>query len=240
MKRNIILIDEDKCNGCGDCISSCAESALEIVNGKAKLVRDIYCDGLGACLGTCPTGALTIVQREAEAFDEHAVEQRVQTQKAEKPKKADLACGCPGTMVMDFGKRAKPAAVGSAPTEQNSELTNWPVQLTLVPINAPYFEDADLLIAADCTAFSVPGFQARFLKGKKLLIACPKLDNAQAYVEKLSQIFSSNSINSISVARMEVPCCAGLTHIVKQAMKNSGKNIPYAETIIGIKGDVKS
>jgi Fe-S-cluster-containing hydrogenase component 2 len=238
MKRNIILIDEDKCNGCGDCISSCAESALQIVNGKAKLVKDIYCDGLGACLGTCPTGALTIVQREAAAFDEKAVEERIHAQQKASHKKQDLACGCPGTMVMEFGNCAK-AAVESAPAEQNSELTNWPVQLTLVPINAPYFANADLLIAADCTAFSVAGFQSRFVKGKKLLIACPKLDDSQAYTEKLTRIFAENSINSLSVLRMEVPCCGGLTHLVKQALKNSGKNIPYAETIIGIKGDVK-
>lgn len=237
MKRNIILIDEDKCNGCGDCMSSCAESALQIVNGKAKLVKDIYCDGLGACLGTCPTGALTIVQREAEAFDEKAVEERVKSQKQAKAKKADLPCGCPGTMVMEFKTRTQ--TVDAAPVEQNSELTNWPIQLKLVPINAPYFMNADLLIAADCTAFSVAGFQSRFVKGKKLIIACPKLDDAEAYVEKLAQIFTGNQIKSVSVVRMEVPCCGGLTHIVQQALKNSGKNIPYAETIVGIKGDVK-
>jgi Pyruvate/2-oxoacid:ferredoxin oxidoreductase delta subunit len=237
MKRNIILIDEEKCNGCGQCVTSCAESALQIVNEKAKLVKEIYCDGLGACIGTCPTGALTIVQREAEAFDEKATGVRVQEQNRLKNGEEKLPCGCPGSMVMEFGNRAQTAE--SAPLEQKSELTNWPVQLKLVPVNAPYFTNADLLIAADCTAFSVAGFQTRFVKDKKLLIACPKLDDAGYYQEKLSQIFSENSIKSISVVRMEVPCCGGLSHIVREAIRQSGKDIPYGETIIGIKGDVK-
>ena len=233
MKRNIIEIDEEKCNGCGECVTSCAESAIQIINGKAKLVKDIYCDGLGACIGTCPTGALTIIQREAAAFDEHAVEQRVKTLK----QKTESPCGCPGSLVANFEPCALPVA--AAPVAANSELTNWPVQLMLVPINAPYFNNADLLIAADCTAFSLAGFHTTFLKGKKLIIACPKLDNAALYLEKLTQIFSDNTIKSVSVARMEVPCCGGLTHLVKGAVKNSGKNIPYQETIIGIKGDVQ-
>jgi NAD-dependent dihydropyrimidine dehydrogenase PreA subunit len=232
MKRDIIEIDEEKCNGCGECVTSCAESALQIVNGKAKLVKEIYCDGLGACIGTCPTGALTITQREAVAFDEQATEKHVHAAKqtSEKP------CGCPGSMVLEFNKRA-PAAEKIAHKEP-SELSNWPIQLMLVPVNAPYFNDADLLIAADCTAFSIGGFHTDFIKDKKLIIACPKLDDAKFYVEKLSQILSGNQIRSISVARMEVPCCGGLTQIVQQALKKSGKNIPYSETIIGIKGNI--
>lgn len=233
MKRNIIEINEEKCNGCGECVTDCAESALRIVNGKAKLVKDIYCDGLGACIGACPTGALTIIQREAAAFDEQAVEKHRESQKH----KSETPCGCPGSQVINFEPCALP--VDAAPIEGISELGNWPIQLMLVPINAPYFNNADVLIAADCTAFSLPGFQGRFLKGKKLVIACPKLDNASHYLEKLTRIFSDNAIKSVSVLRMEVPCCGGLTHIVKEAAKKSGKNIPYAETIIGTKGDVK-
>ncbi len=233
MKRNIIEIDEEKCNGCGECVTDCAESALQIVNGKAKLVKEIYCDGLGACIGACPTGALTIIQREAAAFDEHAVEKHVEAlkQTSEKP------CGCPGSLVANFEPCAVP--VDTAPAKGNSELTNWPIQLMLVPVTAPFFNNADVLIAADCTAFSIPEFQGKFVKGKKLIIACPKLDNAKLYVEKLTRILSDNTIKSVSVSRMEVPCCGGLTHIVKEAIKQSGKNIPYGETVIGIKGDVK-
>lgn len=234
MKRNIIEIDEGKCNGCGECIVSCAESALQIVNGKAKLVKDVYCDGLGACLGTCPTGALKIVQREAEAFDERAVHERTHAQKQKK----ESPCGCPGSAVMQFRTRPASTAPASVP-EQQSELTNWPVQLMLVPINAPYFDQADLLIAADCTAFAAGGFHTGFLKDRKLIIACPKLDDADHYIEKLSQIFANNDLKSIAVARMEVPCCGGLTRIVQEAMNRSGRTIPYCETIIGIKGDTK-
>jgi ferredoxin len=232
MKRNIIEIDEAKCNGCGDCVTSCAESALQIINGKAKLVKDIYCDGLGACIGTCPTGALTITQRDAEAFDEQAVHRHVHA-----PKKKETPCGCPGSAVMEFGCQTTNS--GKKVSTEQSELTNWPVQLMLVPVNAPYFNNADLLIAADCTAFSVAGFHSTFIQGKKLIIACPKLDDADHYVEKLTEIFGKNEIKSVSVARMEVPCCGGLTQLVQKAIKQSGKNVPYNETIIGIKGDVK-
>jgi len=236
MKRNIIEIDESKCNGCGQCVTSCAESALQIINGKAKLVKDIFCDGLGACIGTCPTGALTIIQREAAEFDEPATKSHVQAQKQKQKDSAGKPCGCPGSMVLEFKERT--AAADPVPGEQGSELTNWPVQLKLVPVHAPYFNNTDLLIAADCTAFSIAGFHNTFLKNKKLIIACPKLDDAGYYLEKLTQIFSENPVRSVSVARMEVPCCAGLTHIVKEAIKNTGKNIPYGETIIGIKGNV--
>jgi ferredoxin len=232
MKRNIIEIDEEKCNGCGQCVTSCAESALQIVNGKAKLVKEIYCDGLGACIGTCPTGALTITQRDADEFDEKATEKHVHAMK-HKPEKT---CACPGSMVVEFDKHAPVSE--PAPGEQRSELTNWPVQLMLVPVSAPYFNNADILIAADCTAFSHAGFHSSFIRNKKLIIACPKLDDANYYLEKLTQIFSSNPVKSIAVARMEVPCCGGLTHVVKEALKNSGKSIPYSETIIGIKGDI--
>lgn len=231
--RNIINIDEDKCNGCGQCVVDCIESALQVVDGKARLVKEIYCDGLGACLGSCPTGALTIVQRESDPFDEAATHKHMDEVKAEKSE----FHGCPGTKSVDFSDRQQAAGVAA---ETRSELTNWPVQLKLVATKAPYFEDADLLLAADCTAFSTPNFQSRFVKGKKLLIACPKLDDAQYYYEKLTEILAENPIKSVTVLRMEVPCCGGLSYLVKQAIQASKKELPYNETVIGIKGDILS
>ncbi len=231
--RNIIKIDEDKCNGCGQCVVDCAEAALQIVNGKAKLVKELYCDGLGACIGGCPTGALTIVQREAVPFDEVATEKHVHEVKTPR----EEPCGCPGTRSMDF---SRPAPARQPISDERPELTNWPIQLKLAGTTAPYFKDADLLLAADCTAFSAVGFHSRFIKGRKVLIACPKLDDAQLYYEKLTEMFRANSIRSVQVVRMEVPCCGGLAHIVKQAVQASGKDIPYEEVIIGIKGDILS
>lgn len=231
--RNIIQIDEDKCNGCGQCIVDCAEAALQIVNGKAKLVKEMYCDGLGACMGGCPTGALTIVQREAEAFDEEATEKHMHETKKQK----EEFCGCPGTKAVVFSENTE---THQGVTETKPELTNWPIQLKLAATSAPYFNDADLLLAADCTAFSTIHFHSRFIKGKKVLIACPKLDDAQFYYEKLTEMFRENPVKSITVARMEVPCCGGLSYIVKQAIQASGKEIPYYEVVIGIKGDILS
>ncbi len=228
--RNIINIDEDKCNGCGNCVVDCAESALQIVNGKAKLVKELYCDGLGACIGGCPTGALTIVQREADPFDEIATEAYVHSMK-----KKQEPCGCPSTRPVDFMDRE----VGRhEAAETKPELTNWPIQLKLVATEAPYFNNADLLMAADCAAFSTINFHSRFIKGRKVVIACPKLDDAQFYFDKLTEIFKLNSINSVTVVRMEVPCCGGLAYITKQAIQKSGKEIPYSEVVIGIKGDI--
>lgn len=229
--RNIINIDEEKCNGCGQCIVDCAEAALQIVNGKAKLVKEMYCDGLGACIGGCPTGALTIVQRESDAFDEAATERHVH----ETESKKEEFCGCPSMRAVDFSEKKE---VYQSAAETKPELTNWPVQLKLVATSAPYFNEADLLLAADCTAFSTVNFHSRFIKGKKLLIACPKLDDAQFYYEKLTEMFRENSINSITVVRMEVPCCGGLSYVVKKAIQDSKKDIPYNEVVIGIKGDI--
>lgn len=228
--RNIINIDEDKCNGCGNCVVDCAEAALQIVNGKAKLVKELYCDGLGACIGGCPTGALTIVQRESDPFDEAATEKHVhEARKKEEP------CGCPSTKSVDFGEK-RPASHVAADTRP--ELTNWPIQLKLVATAAPYFNDADLLLAADCTAFSVANIHSSFIKGKKVVIACPKLDDAQFYYEKLTEMFRENAIRSVTVLRMEVPCCGGLAYVAKQALQASKKEIPYSEVVIGIKGDI--
>ncbi len=230
--RNIIHIDEDKCNGCGNCVVDCAEAALQIVDGKAKLIKEMYCDGLGACMGGCPTGALTIVQRESDPFDEVATEKHVHTMR-----KKEEPCGCPGTKTVDFTEN-KTGRHGVA--ETHPELTNWPIQLKLVATTAPYFNNADLLMAADCAAFSTINFHSRFINGRKVVIACPKLDDSQFYFEKLTEMFRQNSIKSVSVVRMEVPCCGGLAYIVKQAIQKSGKDIPYSEVVIGIKGDILS
>jgi len=229
--RNIIQIDETKCNGCGQCIVDCAEAALQIVDGKAKLIKEIYCDGLGACLGSCPTGALTIVQRESDPFDEEATEKHMEDTR----KKKEAFCGCPSARPVDFAE--KPADKQAVP-ETKPELTNWPVQLKLIATNAPYLNDSDLLLAADCTAFSAVNFHSRFIKGKKLVIACPKLDDAQFYYDKLTEMFKVNTIRSITVVRMEVPCCGGLIYLTKEALKASGKGIPIKEIVVGIKGDI--
>jgi len=239
-KRKIVKIDEQKCTGCGLCIPNCAEGALQIVDGKAKLVKEIYCDGLGACLGHCPEAAITIEERDAAAFDEKATEKHLQKLKKKEEKK-DLPCGCPGTAVKSFKKHSPPATScdqrESRKTE--SELTQWPVQLMLVPVTAPYLKDADLLIAADCVPFSYPDFHQDFLKGKALVIGCPKLDAATIYEEKLAEIFKSNNIKSVTVVHMEVPCCFGLNQIVNEALRLSGKKIPLKEITVGIRGDLK-
>ena len=231
--RKIIEIDEEKCNGCGQCIVDCAESALQIVNGKAKLIKEIYCDGLGACLGSCPTGALTIVQKEVAAFDEIATEDHMKEAK----KMKEGSCGCSSMKPVDFSEKQNTATVAG---DECPELQNWPIQLKLIGTGAPYLNDADILLAADCTAFSTVGFHSRFIKGKKVIIGCPKLDNAQQYYEQLTGLFKDFSIKSVSVVRMEVPCCGGLAYITQQAIKNSGKDIPYSEVVIGIKGEIKS
>jgi ferredoxin len=229
--RNIIQIDEEKCNGCGQCIVDCAEAALQIVDGKAKLIKEIYCDGLGACLGSCPTGALAVVQRQSDPFDEEATEKHM----AETKKQKEVFCGCPSTRPVDFTCKSE---TPQAAAETKPELTNWPVQLKLIAVNAPFLNDADLLLAADCTAFSTVNFHSRFIKGKKLVIACPKLDDAQLYYEKLTEMFRTNSIKSITVVRMEVPCCGGLIYLTKESVKASGKDIPIKEIVLGIKGDI--
>ena len=225
--RDIIEIDEEKCDGCGLCIMGCAEGALAIVEGKAKLVSEVYCDGLGACLAECPNDALKIVKREAVEFDEAAVEEHLAEQKA-KPapvelEPAPLACGCPGSMV----RQLEPAPSGPVGgLKQASTLQNWPVQLHLVPPKAPFFNNANLLIAADCAGFSVTNLHRDFLPGKSLIIACPKLDDVSGYVDKMAAIFSENNIKSITILYMTVPCCGGLVHMVRQALAKSGRPIP--------------
>ena len=211
--RKIVKIDEEKCNGCGLCIPNCAEGALKIVDGKAKLITDKFCDGLGACLGHCPEDAITIIEREADEFDEKAVEVHLHNQKAaphvHQPQHELQLGGCPSSRVLQF--QAPKPSVDSSPKESAvSQLTQWPVQLKLVPVEAPYFQDADLLIAADCVPFAYPDFHQDFLKGKAVVVGCPKLDDIQLYREKLTAIFKANTIKSVTVPFMEVPCCFGL------------------------------
>ena len=227
MIRRIIEIDEQKCNGCGACAAACHEGAIGMVNGKAKLMRDDYCDGLGDCLPTCPTGAITFVEREAAAYDEAAV------LAAKKHREQTIPCGCPGSAVKGIKrKKTAPAAVGV----QQSQLQQWPVQIRLVPVHAPYFHQAKLLVAADCTAYAYAGFHQEFIREHITLIGCPKLDDTD-YSEKLTEILRQNDIRSVTVVRMEVPCCGGIEHAVKAALWNSGKMIPWNVVTISTDGE---
>ena len=240
-KRKIIEIDENRCNGCGFCALGCAEGAIAIIDGKAKLVADTYCDGLGACIGECPQGALKIVEREAEKFDRAAAGKHMDSKKeCECQTQTVLPCGCPSTQIRIFPasgsceKADKPALQ----TGSRSELSHWPVQIRLVPPNAPFLKGADLLVAADCTPFAYARFHEDFLKGKVLLVGCPKLDDAQAYVEKFAQIFREAPIKSITVVVMEVPCCQGLPVIIDKGLALAGKSIPMEKVVINSHGAI--
>lgn len=241
--RKIIEIDEELCNGCGDCIISCAEGALEIVDGKAKLVADKYCDGLGACLGECPTGALNIVEREAEDFDEEAVEELLASKEKQEHAAAptEAPAGCPSARLQSFEQPVSPCAAANQPrnmSPQESQLRHWPVQIRLVPPEAPFLKNADLLIAADCTPLAYANFHKDFLKNKVVLLGCPKFDDAHLYLEKFTEIFKKADISSITAVFMEVPCCHGLPAIAKKAMEAAGKRIPLEQVVIGVRGDI--
>jgi len=237
--RKIIEIDDNLCNGCGECITNCAEGALQIVDGKARMISEIYCDGLGACLGHCPQGALKITEREAEEFDEKAVELLVkeQVQKNEAPQTPAHA-GCPGSKLHTFKSSCQEANRPVSHGRGTSALTHWPVQIRLVPPTAPFLKGAHLLVAADCTAYSYADFHGDLLEGKALMIGCPKFDDGQEYVNKFAEIFKNAGIKKVTVVDMEVPCCSKLPLIVKKAMEIAGKEIPMEEVIIGIRGDV--
>jgi Fe-S-cluster-containing hydrogenase component 2 len=234
--RKIIQIDEAKCNGCGECINSCAEGALALIDGKARLVKEKYCDGLAACLKECPQGALKIVEKQAEAFDEEETKAHLKTlQQKEEP----APCGCPGSAVRELEKTDSGPVEKNIP-RQDSMLTHWPVQLTLVPPGVKFLNDADVVLTADCVPFTYPDFHLDFLKGRKVLVACPKLDNAEAHLAKLTEIIRKSSLKSLTVVRMEVPCCSGLTYIARKAIAAAGLNLPFKEVVIGIEGEIKS
>ncbi|MDD2580918.1 MAG: 4Fe-4S binding protein [Desulfuromonadaceae bacterium] len=247
MLRKIVTINQDKCDGCGLCVPSCAEGAIRIINGKAVLAADNLCDGLGACLGECPRDAIHIEEREADGFDEAAVEKHLAAQGRPAPvhqhaPQAPAAAGhhgggCPGSRAMSF---APPQAVASTPVgSRQSQLGQWPVQLHLVSTTAPYFQGADLLITADCVPIAYAGYHEDFLKGKAVVMGCPKLDDNNFYTQKLTELFSKSDIRSITVLRMEVPCCGGIGMAARQALAASGKQIPYSEVTIGIQGQIK-
>ncbi|MFX0097451.1 MAG: ATP-binding protein [Candidatus Hodarchaeota archaeon] len=273
--REIIRIDEEKCDGCSLCIPACPEGALQVIDGKARLISDLFCDGLGACIGECPRGAIRIIKREAEPYDERKVMERIVGQGSNvikahlqhlrdhnqedhleealayleergvktnlEGKRSDKSgqelCGCLGSRVVDLRDTEKISSVSKA--KQESELRQWPVQLRLVPTTAPYFDNADLAIVADCVPFAYANFHQDVLRGKSIVVGCPKLDDAQFYLDKLAQLFQHSSLKTVTVVMMEVPCCLGLNYIVQEALKQSGKNIPLKQMIIGVKGERK-
>ena len=241
MIRKIVHIDQDKCNGCGACAAACHEGAIAMVDGKARLLRDDYCDGLGDCLPACPTGAITITQREADPYDEAAVQQNLAQKQATDDTRPAHACPghtCPGSMARRIDRPVSPEPDADAPRPQvSSQLRQWPVQIKLVPVRAPYFDGARLLIAADCTAYAYAAFHEELLRGRIALIGCPKLDDTD-YAEKLTEIIRHNDIQSVTVVRMEVPCCGGLEHAAKAALQQSGKFIPWQVVTISVDGTI--
>lgn len=234
MLRKMVEINEEKCNGCGLCVKACQEGALQLIDGKARLITDSYCDGLGACLPECPAGAIAIVEREAAPFDEEAVKKHLAAREAQP--KPQLPCGCPGSNARVISREADTR--GGEPGSFRSELRQWPCQLKLVPANAPYFDGAHLLVAADCTAFAYANLHADFMRNKITLIGCPKLD-AVNYAGKLTEILQLHEIKSVTVLRMEVPCCGGLVNAVKEALATSGKLIPWRIVVIGTDGTIR-
>src|SRR4030043_1128895 len=240
-KRKIVEFDEELCNGCGECIPACAEGAIQIINGKARLVSESYCDGLGACLIECPQGAIRIIEREAEVFDQEAVEDFLKERKhAEKAVEIQLPCGCPSGRVQTFNSSCMETSQPHYQVSIPSSLSHWPVQIKLVPATAPFLKSADLLVAADCTPVAYPEFHRDFLKGRVVMVGCPKFDDVQEYIKKLSDIFRTVDIHSVTILVMEVPCCQGLPMIVKKGMKLAGKKIPVEKIWISSKGDILS
>ncbi len=239
MLRKIVKIDEEKCDGCGLCVPTCVEGALQIIDGKARLISETYCDGLGACLGECPQDAITIEEREADEFDEEVTKLHMAVEEVvEEP----LPCGCPGSAVRQFETQAQTGIAAPLPTAPSarSTLSQWPVQLTLVPPGAPFLQGADLLLVADCVPFAHAGFHQDLLSGHALLVACPKLDNFQAHQEKLTQILSQSGVKSLTVVHMEVPCCFGLVQMAQEAIRASGHDIPFREVTVGVRGELIS
>mgnify|MGYP006287665097 CR=1 FL=1 len=231
--RQIIEIDEELCDGCGQCVPACEEGAIQVIEGKARLVGDKYCDGLGNCLGECPTGALKIVERQAEPFDEEAVQELLKDQKKEH---SEAPSGCPSARLQQFS----PCAQANTPREQTSSaLSHWPVQIKLVPPHAPFLQNADLLVTADCAPVASAEYHSRFLPGKVALMGCPKFDDAQEYLDRFVDIFSRGDISSVTVLSMEVPCCSGLLGMVKKAREISGADVPIRNVVLSTQGEMK-
>jgi len=241
VKRKIIEIDDELCDGCGQCVPGCAEGALEIIDGKARIVAERYCDGLGACLGECPNGALRIVEREAEDFDEEAVEAHLEVQaKGEDAESPVQPFQCPSARLQTFipSSRTPNAESAASRPRTGSALSHWPVQIRLVPPTAPFLKGAHLLVAADCAPFAYADFHQDFLRGKVLMVGCPKFDEVKEYIQKFTEIFKAAAIRSITAVIMEVPCCSGLPAIIRKALELSGKQIPLEEVVISTRGEV--
>ena len=235
--RKIIEIDEDLCDGCGNCVTGCAEGALQIIDGKAKVVSETFCDGLGACIGECPTGALRIVEREAPPFDEEEVKKHLA-----KTKEATMPCGCPSALIQIFDKPSACEAANKPKHFQNipeeSSLTHWPIQIKLIPASAPFLKGADLLVLADCTAVAFPTLHRDLMKGKVVMMGCPKFDDVHEYVSKFADIFRTAGIKSVTTVVMEVPCCSGMPTIVKKGMEAANKKIPMKEIVLSLRGKI--
>jgi len=244
--RKIIEIDKELCDGCGNCVLACDEKAIQIINNKAEVVKDMYCDGIGACIGECPQGALTLVEREADEFDETAVEAHLASlndqadgDQAEKNKScAPLACGCPSASLSTFDTAGSSAPRPAETERGNSCLGHWPVQIRLIPPHAPFLKNADLVVAADCVPVALPSFHRDFLSKKAVMIGCPKFDDTNDYLERFIQIFKTCGIKSVTVLLMEVPCCSGLPGLVKKALAESGKDIPLREIVVSARGEI--
>ncbi len=241
VNRKIIQIDEDRCDGCGNCVVSCAEGALKIINGKARVISDNLCDGLGACIGDCPQEALKITERRAEEFDEEAVEKHLESRGEAEGEMKTMACGCPSTRIQSLAPAGNcrtaniPGVQSSCPT--GSALAHWPVQIRLVPPDAPFLKGADLLIVADCVPVAFPTLHRDLLPGKVVMIGCPKFDDAQDYIDRFARIFKTAGIKSVTVVVMEVPCCSGLPAIVEKGMEMAGVEVPLSQMTIGTRGE---
>ena len=256
--RKVVKIDEEKCNGCGQCVPGCAEGALAVIGGKVRLVKESYCDGLGACLGECPQGAITLEEREADQFSLAEVEARMAAAGATTGHVREAAAGqgcpsshgsaagathggCPGSRMMQFARPAAKAPAGSGVGEATgsaSALGHWPVQLALVPVEAPFYQDSELVLAADCASYAMGDFHGRLLKGRALAIACPKLDDMEPYVDKLAEILRKNRIRGLVVVHMEVPCCGGIVRLAHEAVRRSGRTLPARDVTVGVSGEV--
>ncbi|GAB6904801.1 4Fe-4S ferredoxin iron-sulfur binding domain protein [Desulfosarcina cetonica] len=240
--RKIIQIDEERCDGCGNCVLSCAEGALKIIDGKARVISDNLCDGLGACIGECPQDALHIIEREAEEFDEEAVEKHLESQPHAAEADQALPCGCPSTQIQSFAPASDCQAANAPRTQAKgsvpSALTHWPVQMRLIPPSAPFLKNADLLVVADCVPVAFPSLHQEFLDGKVVMLGCPKFDDAQDYINRFAAIFETAGIKSVTTVVMEVPCCSGLPTIVKKGMEKAGVQVPSQQVTIGTRGEI--